>query len=130
METEIKVEFSIYHDFLNHEEITDIIGFQPTSNWNKGDEIRKNLFHKESAWIYSTGNIKSLFLENILDKLVNKLEIRIVPLSEYMKKNQLKCKFDIILWIRDNKAPSHYLSNKFIHLCDRLNAEIDTDILF
>lgn len=126
--TEIEVKFSIYHDFLNHEEITEIIGFQPTSLWNKGDQIRRDLFRKESAWLYSTGNTRSLYLDNVLEPLIQKLEIKGGALSEYIKENKLNCKFDVILRIANNQPPSHYLSKRFIYLCNQLNADIDTDI--
>lgn len=112
MNTEIKVEFSIYNDVLNHQVITDIIGFQPTCFWNKGDEIRKNLFHQESAWIYSTGYLSSLYLEDIVDTLLQKLEINIVPLSKYLREYKLNSKFDIVIGIANNQSPSHCLSKK------------------
>ena len=80
--TEIKVEFTIYNDLkLNYQEITEIIGCEPTVIWNKGDQIRKDLFRKESAWIYSSKYTKSLYLEKLLDPFVQKLEPIAIPLS-------------------------------------------------
>ena len=127
--TEIKVEFTIYHDLmLNHQKITEIIGWEPTIIWSKGDQIRKDLYRKESAWIYSSEYKKSLYLENILDVLVQKLEPIVIPLSEYIKEHGLNSKFDIILRIADNQPPSHFIPKRFIHLCSQLNSDIDTDI--
>ena len=61
--SEINVEFGVYSEsFLDTQRITKIIGVEPTKTWEKGDQIRKNLFRQESAWIYSSGSIKSLFL--------------------------------------------------------------------
>ena len=127
--TEIKVEFTIYNDLkLNHQEITEIIGCEPTVIWNKGDQIRKDLFRKESAWIYSSKYTKSLYLEKLLDPFVQKLEPIAIPLSKYIKEHNLNSKFDIVLKIVDNEPPSHFLPKRFIHLCSQLNADIDTDI--
>lgn len=127
--TEIKVEFTIYHDLkLDHPEITRIIGWEPTSVWNKGDQIRKGLIRKESAWVYSTEYISSLHVDAILDLIIQKIEPNIFPLSEYIKEYGLNSKFDIVLRIAGNQPPSHCLHKRFIHLCSKLNADVDTDI--
>lgn len=127
--TEIKVEFTIYHDLkLNHQEITEIIGCEPTIIWNTGDQIRKNLFRKESAWMYSSEYTKSLYLENLLDPLIQKLEPIVIPLSKYINEHNLNSKFDIVLKIEGNQPPSHFISKRFVHLCSLLDADIDTDI--
>ncbi|MBA4411371.1 MAG: hypothetical protein C0397_18370 [Odoribacter sp.] len=127
--TEIKVEFTIYNDLiLNHEEITKIIGCEPTVIWNNGDQIRKDLFRKESAWVYSTGYVDSLHVDSILDILIQMVEPIVIPLSEYIKEHDLNSKFDIVLRIAGNQPPSHCLPKRFIYLCSQLNADIDTDI--
>lgn len=127
--SEIKVEFTIYDDLnLNHQEIANIIGFKPTFLWKEGDRIRKDLFRKESSLVYSTGYIKSFDVEIILNIIIQKLEPNIFSLSEYLLKNNLKSKFDIVLRISGDQIPSHFLSNKFINLCSQLNADIETDI--
>jgi hypothetical protein len=127
--TEIKIEFAIYHDLkLDHREITRIIGWKPTSIWNKGDQVQKDLFRKESVWLYATEYIDSLNLESILDNLIQILEPVVLPLGEYIKVNNLNSKFDIVLRIANNQPPSHCLPKRFIHLCSKLNSEIDTDI--
>ncbi len=127
--TEIKIEFILYHDLnINHQQITEVVGFGPTLMYNKGEQIRKGLYKKESAWIYSIGYIESLYVDDILEVLIQKIEPNILPLTKYIRENRLNSKFNIVLRIADNQPPSHFLSKKFIHFCSQLNAEIDTDI--
>ena len=127
--SEINVEFGVYSEsFLDTQRITKIIGVEPTKTWEKGDQIRKNLFRQESAWIYSSGSIKSLFLEEVLDMLTQIILPNVFLLEEYIAKNKLNVKFDIVLKIANNQPPSHYLPKRFIHLCSKLNADVDTDI--
>lgn len=129
VKTEIQVKFIIYDELLlNHKEITRVIGSEPTIIWNKGDLIRKDIFRNESAWIFSSGYIKTLYLEDVLNVLIDKLEPNVLLLSAYLKKYSLESKFDIVLRIAGNQAPSHCLSQRFIQLCSLLNADIDTDI--
>ncbi|MCE4564662.1 DUF4279 domain-containing protein [Maribellus sp. CM-23] len=128
-ETEIKIEFSIYHDStLDHDEITKIMHFEPTLTYNNGDQVRENLVRKESAWIYSTEYIRSLYLDPILESIIQRIEPNIIPLSEYVRKYGLSSKFDIVLRIGNDQPPSYYLPKRFIHICSKLNADIDTDI--
>jgi len=127
--TEIQVKFIIHDElFLNHKEITRVIGSAPSITWNKGDQVRKDLSRNESSWIFSSGYIKTLYLEDVLDILIDKLEPNVLSLSAYLKKYSLESKFDIVLRIAGNQAPSHCLSQRFIHLCSLLNSDIDTDI--
>jgi len=127
--TKIKIEFILYHDLnLDHQQITKIIGCDPTLMYNKGDQIRMGLNRKESAWIFSTDYIDSLYVDSILNTFIQILEPIELPLSEYIKEHDLNSKFDIILRIAGNQPPSHFLPKRFIHLCSQLNADIDTDI--
>lgn len=129
IKSEIKVEFTIFHNsFLDHQEITKLIGIEPVISWNLGDEIRKNLFRKESAWIYSTGYIVSLDLKDILNSIIQILTPNIQALSEYIYSQNLESKFDIVFQISKDQIPSHFLSKEFINLSCKLNAVIETDI--
>jgi len=127
--TQIKVRFTIYDDLiLNHQEITNIIGWEPTFICNKGELIRKDTYQKQSAWVYSTEYTNSLYVDTILNTFIQMLEPIVLPLSKYLKENGLKTIFAISLKISDNQPPSHLLPKRFIHLCSLLDADIDTDI--
>lgn len=52
--TKVKVEFSIYGEAFDTEDITRILKINPTRRWNKGDHIRGNLFRKETCWEINT----------------------------------------------------------------------------
>lgn len=127
--SEIQVSFSVYIESeLNHNKITEIVGCKPTEFWNKDEEIIENLYRKESAWILTITRAGLLHTDSLINELLGIIAPCKSALAEYVQRNELNVKFDIVLTIAEEEVPSHFLSKEFIHLCSLLNAEVDTDI--
>lgn len=126
---EIMVEFSIYnYSEIDHNGISKIIGVEPTKSWNIGDEIRKGLYRKENAWIYTNGYTNGVNVEDEINVLLKILEPNINRLSNYIGINNLNSKFDVVLKFEKRNVPSFFISRAFIEMCNKLGAEIETDI--
>ncbi len=72
---EISVEFSIYGTQITPEEITALLGMNPTQTYRLGDFIeRTKVRRKHNAWCFSVNNvISSYYLEDYVSPLLEAL---------------------------------------------------------
>lgn len=116
------IEFIIYSDNnIDFHSLEKIIGIQPTEKYIIGDEIRSNLFRKDSAWIYvieqENSNDLVLLYRDLMCRIKNHME-----LAEFCKNNDYKIKICFALHIDVTIFPVIHLKNDFFMFCNTLNA--------
>ena len=136
--TQIKVILSVFGDAFDPFSFSEYIKITPTDLWNKGDEIpqrngliRKNNIvplRKESTWEYSTEFVKTVFLNEVSEIIINKFSSKIPEISKYVQKKGLDVKIDIVVEIADNQAPALTFGRNFIEFANQLEAEIEIDL--
>lgn len=127
--TNIMVEFNIYGDCFNPDEITQRLNITPTMTWKKGDLVRdKNFSRPNSLWRIGTGYVESLDIKNQLDEILNVITDKKNSLLEL--KNILDIKYDvcIIINIYNNETPGLYLDAETISIINSIGASIDFDL--
>lgn len=131
--SKIKIILSIYGDLLDSQYFSDLIKISPTSFWTKGDIIpnrKKNITRKENCWEYSTGLIETLSLEEITCEFIEKFNPFISVISDYLTKNNLEAKIDLVVEITNKEIPSLFFSKEFINIVFKLRGELDFDLYF
>jgi len=115
---------------LNHGELTDIIGVEPTSVWFKGDDTLQgtHVKKKETGWEYSTGFRPTFLVDEIVSEVYQLLKPSSKELSKYLQEHDLKLKFFVVIEMTNDIKPGLYFSAKFIQLAAELNAPVDIDL--
>ncbi|WP_438348010.1 DUF4279 domain-containing protein [Paenibacillus sp. FA6] len=126
--TNIKVEFSIFGDEFDPGIITDTLLITPTRTWFKGDNIRGNLFRKETCWELATEYEESLDINDQIDEIKELIKNQEDEIVKLIRQNKLECKFDVVINIENNVKPAIYLNKEIIKFLHDLGAEIDIDL--
>lgn len=138
LSTQVRLDFIVFGDTLLPEKVTDLLKIYPTNFWKKGDPIptpeglirgnNKAHTRRESAWEFSTGLIKTLDVEILLDRFEKVFENKIAVLKDYIQEHNLEVSLNITVEIVDDETPSIHFHRRFIKLCGDLGAEIDVDM--
>lgn len=136
--TQIRIDLTVFGDNFQIEKFSKKFEIQPTNFWNKGDDIpiekglgRQEGFsskRKDSAWIYSTGFIKTFEFEDVSNLFVKNFKEKTFLIKNYIDNEGLELKVDIIIEVVDNNTPSLFFNKNFLNVVNELNVEIDTDI--
>ena len=107
-----------------------ILNIDPTKCQQKGEIIRENLYAKDSVLLYATEVIRASDTEDVTQTLTNALENKEDKLGEYLRINSLRLKIGFtVRTYEGNPFLSIFFSREFICICNKLNAEIDIDVL-
>ena len=136
--TQIELMLVIFGEYFSLDELSVLLGINPTDSWYKGDVIplHKGLFRKdnkphlrrETTWQFSTGFIETLYLDDVFILFERQFEDKISILKNYIKAKKLDVAIEIVIEIVDNEVPSLYFDKRIIRICDELEAEIDIDM--
>ncbi|MFD0587351.1 DUF4279 domain-containing protein [Paenibacillus sp. GCM10027627] len=125
--TSIMVDFSIIGDDFSPSIITERLNIVPTEQYNKGELSKKNLTRKESCWSKSTGYIDTLYVSEVLEKIMMEISDSKQTLIELREEFDLVYKFIVVLKIEQNQKPAVYLETSIIQFASEIEAEIDFD---
>ena len=126
--TVVKVEFAIYGEEFNVEEMSEILKITPAKTWKKGDKIRKSeRIHSDTCWMYSTGYEETLDVCTQLSKMMLLFNEKKELLQELKKRFLLDYIIEIVIEIRDTYTPGICFDTDFINFVSDIGAEIDID---
>jgi hypothetical protein len=126
--TNIMVEFSMIGEQFDSKVITQELLVEPTGYYSKGDKSKRNIERKETCWYLSTGYVETLFVSDVLKRIIEKLKDKIEKLNELKRKFDLIYKFFIVVNIEDKHTPAIYLDSEVIEFTNYIKAEFDFDI--
>lgn len=113
--------FSAFGDEFPVENVTDVLGIEPTKTYNKGDIIvNPNLVstyirrRKETDWTVSTGYQESYDINDQLSQILKSLEEKTKELKQLKKKYRLEFLFMIVIQIENDEKPAMYLKKNII----------------
>lgn len=130
--SEIMVEFLLLADeWLPTDDIVKEIGLPCTEHYGKGDvfffvcDNTTERYRKESCVLYSTGYIKTIDVEAVLDIIYELIYPKRQTIVNVMKKYNMKACFCIVLNLTSNIILG--ISEKMVHLASYFNADFDFD---
>jgi hypothetical protein len=129
---QLKLELVFFGDLLNPLEFTEIIGIPATNYWHKGDPISSNdkVYRQETAWEYSTGFIKTYYLEEVTNLLLDKFEFHSNLISEYLKLKKIEAKLYVTAESESGNSPALFFDKKLIRFLSKIEGVIDVDLYF
>lgn len=134
MATEIACEFLLTGVGFNPDEITILLGIQPTKTWRLGDLVpRTSLRRKHDGWLLSIGyehldEEHSIDLMSQVRRLFDRLQPDTAKLIDICTRLQLESSLNCVLYIRGNERPAVHFDPDIIQWLAQLQAEIDIDL--
>ncbi|MGF3104573.1 DUF4279 domain-containing protein [Rossellomorea sp. DUT-2] len=128
MKTEINVEYCLYGDDLNPNDITKHLELVPSLSYKKGDLVKENriMTRLEGCWEIETGYAPSMDINDALSKLEDILTEKTDKIREIKRANKLESKLTIVIKIYDNEVPGMYFSPSTLSfIVNDLEAEMD-----
>jgi hypothetical protein len=128
MNTAINVEFCIYGDELNPDEVTKLLELPPSQSYRKGDFIRENGLMKrlEGCWEIETGYYPSVDIKDAMSKMKEILHEKTEKILQIKRTNKFDCKMTIVIKIYNNDVPGMYFSPSTLSfIVNDLEAEMD-----
>lgn len=126
------VYFALKGENFNPEDVTSRLGILPTKIHRQGEPIGNSGNKiKFSAWYLYTDKTDNLFVNKLVEDVVERLSDKIDTINSLKKEFQLTSILEIVLYIDENKEVStpiigHDLST--IEFLFRTNTETDVDI--
>ncbi|MFE6799852.1 DUF4279 domain-containing protein [Paenibacillus chitinolyticus] len=130
--------FSIFGDSFSVNEVTQLLGIEPTESYNIGDIIVRpendnvtsstTHYRKETAWELSSGYQESYDFNDQLYYLLDRLESKVGELNKINNKYNVSYKFMVVINVENNEKPAMYLERRFISFAYSINADLDFDL--
>lgn len=130
MNTNIKVEFSIFGEEIQIDYVSTKLNIKPDLFYKKGDPIKNNTLYKrkEDCWSINTGYQESLDINEQLKQIFDLINGKEKELLKVKNLYNLDMKFDVVINIENNELPAVYLEKHFINFISQIGAEIDFDM--
>ncbi|MBA2937181.1 DUF4279 domain-containing protein [Paenibacillus sp. CGMCC 1.16610] len=136
--TNVMAYFSIYGDHFPINEVTQLLGIEPTKSYNKGEVIVRpkndNVishtinYRIETAWELSSGYQESNDVKAQLDQILEPLKNKTALINHLKMKYKLECLISIVIKIENGLTPGLHLDTEQIDFANRINAEFDIDM--
>lgn len=127
--TKIRIDFSVFGESFNPNELTRLVDIIPTSTGLKGQLIpNRNITCKECAWDYSTGPRETLQFDDLSTQVVTLFKNKISIINDFVAQHNLSIKIFVVIEIQQKQPPSLYLDKEFLMFVNNINAEIDMDL--
>lgn len=131
---ETTVRFMIVSNTLTHKDITSIIGLRPNKYWEIGDLKAKGTImrQKDNCWMIEYKVPKSSD-PYIMDKLIDKLLMRISPYSKNIRSLSENSNIDsitlsLVQYVDDDYHPQFYFKPEVVNQINELGAGIFMDL--
>ena len=128
MNTEINVEFCLYGDELNPDDITESLELIPSLYYKKDDLIKEKgtMTRVEGCWEIETGYAPSLDINDALVKMKDILHDKKDKIIEIKRAGKLECRWTIVIKVYEDDVPGmHFSSSMLSFIVNDLEAEMD-----
>ena len=135
----IKLELAFFANYFDPNELTKLIGVQPTNFWFKGDELPslKNVAYtrlnkptrKETHWGYATKYSETSDIDDLAEPLLNIFEPCADKVAKFVKENNLEAKLYVVAeWNINESTPALGASKRLIQFLSKIGGWIDEDL--
>jgi hypothetical protein len=137
----LNLELAFFADYFEPNELTKLIGIQPTGFWFKGDELpslnedfwaktdKPKPTRKETCWEYETGYVETYEIDDLSKPLLDIFEPHTESIVKFMKANNLKSKLSVVaVWDFVESTPALGASKRLIKFLSKIDGWIDEDL--
>ena len=129
MKPEMQVGLRLFGDGFSPEEVTRTVGLQPTKTWRKGESVQNTLIRRKvDGWAFELPYEKTLELEEMIRRLLDKLEPYREKLVEVSRDLGLNMQFEWVMYIA-NQAPKGHIAADVMQRVASYGADLDMDII-
>lgn len=125
--TTMSVKFKIFAEMFSTDEVTQILGVNPSGYLHKGEQ-GKFATAKETSWYIETQLSEALDINEHLTEIINILASKKKELIELKEKYKLEYLLSIIINIKHAQAPAVYFEHDIIKFLNDVKAEVDIDM--
>jgi len=136
--TQVMVYFSLYGDDFPIDNVTELLGINPTDSYKKGDTIERkpnpNIistkvhYRKETNWELGTDYQESYDVKEQLNQIIRPLKNKAALINQLKTDYNLECHFEIVIIIENGDAPSLHFDMEQIEFANSIKAEFDIDL--
>lgn len=123
----IKVSLTLTDFSCSPDDITEILGVDPTFSWLQGDVInpKSTLVRKENGWRLDVPSDQDASLNNRVNRLKDVLGSRV----KNFRNLPVDCYIELSCCVRtDGEAPEFHLDRAAIAFLASIDAELDVDL--
>ena len=129
MALEVSAAFILTGSQISPDDITDLIGVQPSQTWLTGDSIQRTaLKRKHDGWSLATDPANELDLAKPVQALLDVLEPHREGILEAKRKYDLNAEFSIGAYVEED-IPIVHFEESLVARIALLEAAIDVDII-
>lgn len=125
---DLRIDFSIFGDDVNFEEVNSLCDTLPTNCHKKGDKLRYTVA-KEDCWSLVFNSTDAEDLESLIGELMQKLNHRTELIQDYCNRYNLHIKLFICLRLINKISPSIYFSKNTIDFFNKVGLDVDFDLI-
>ncbi|MCM3599052.1 DUF4279 domain-containing protein [Metabacillus idriensis] len=137
-QTEVMAYFSLFGETFPTDEVTEMLGIEPTEVYNKGEFIVRSpnpnvvtkgrIYRKETSWSFGTVYEKSFDIKYQLDQILKPLENKVEIINRLKKAYNLTAQITIVIKMEDGATPGLHLDRDQIEFANQVGAEFDIDL--
>ena len=127
MQTNVKVEFNLFSDYLDIPKITELMGISPTVTYIKGEPIKNGspIKRKNALWGIWTEYEETWDIDTVLDKVVHMLKNKANIIVKIKEMYNAGISFVVVIKIVDDDHSAMSLSSETIQFIASLGARVD-----
>lgn len=124
--TNIKIEFNIFADFMDLNNVTKLMGINPTVSHLKGDFIRnKTLTWKETLWAIETPYVETMDIEDVLLHVYGLIADKSKNVNEIKELYGAEVSIVFVVKVKNEDTPALSVNKDFIKFAGSIGARLD-----
>jgi hypothetical protein len=130
MGTNLRAEFVLLGDALDHGAITSAVGLSPTATWKAGDQIRGTKLRRDrDGWVWGTPKRDGLDLEVPLRELLEALSNAAPAIRSILKRGSVEAVISCAVYVVNGAVPAVCLPHRMLAAIAELGASLDVDVI-
>jgi len=129
MRTNIKIEFNICGDYIDVDNVTEMMAIKPIISYLKGDPIKgKPLVRKDTLWAIETEYEEADDIDDVLPKVLKQIIGKTDVIKKIKELYDVNISFIFVINIEDGESPAMYLNIDLIKFAAEIDARIGFDV--
>jgi len=123
--TNIRIEFKIYGDYIDIDNVTKMMGVSPTVTYLKGDSItNRPQTRKNALWAIETDYEESYSFDDALSEILRAIADKADVINKVKELYNVATSFTFVANIHNGESPGLYLDKDFIKFAAEIGAWI------
>jgi len=124
--TSIRVEFNIYGDYIDIDNVTEMMKINPTVAYLKGDPIdHRPIVRKNALWAIETNYEEAIDINDVFPKIFGMIADKSDVINRVKELYEAGVSFSFVANIHNGESPAMYLDKDFIKFAAEIGAWIE-----